>query len=41
LKRDLHKIFQFLDKENPTEKKWYICITNDDIKGPYNTFEMD
>lgn len=31
----------FIEKDNPTEKKWYIQFENHVIKGPYNTFEMD
>lgn len=40
-KRDLHKVFTTIEKENPSEKKWYINTQKEEFRGPYNTFEMD
>lgn len=40
-RRNFHKIFMLIEKENPTDKKWYVQHENQEIKGPYNTFEMD
>ena len=39
--RNHHNIFVELEKENPTEKKWYIKHQSGDILGPYDSFEMD
>ena len=40
-KRENHWIFIELEKDNPTEKKWYIKNEDETIEGPFNTFEMD
>ena len=30
-----------LEKENPTDKKWYAMNEEGEINGPFNTFELD
>ena len=40
-KRECHKIFIELESGNPTDKKWYVTLEDEEIMGPLNTFEMD